>query len=244
MVNFNIEVAVQLGEFLRKKREERKVDLAKASEATLISPLYLEALENGEWHRLPGRTYASGYLKIYSRFLGVDSQEVLALFKQAYGGIEEKVSLVPEKISGRRKKNKNILRFLMVTFTILLVAFVFILISYRLPIFSKLNQEDRTVPAAEEAVSPEVVLPTPQPIPEFSVVVVLEPERLSWSEVRSGDRIVFSGILVPGKRYIFKSNEPIEISGKDGDRIKVNHNGNDLGYLASEGGDFEQTFGP
>ncbi|NSW75342.1 MAG: helix-turn-helix domain-containing protein [Candidatus Atribacteria bacterium] len=242
MVNFNTEVAVQLGEFLRKKREERKVNLEKASEATFISPLYLDALEKGEWGRLPGKAYASGYLKIYSRFLGVDPQEVLALFNRAYGGGEEKISLVPEKISGKQKK--NILRFLMVTFAILVVAFVFILISYRLPIFSELNREEKTVPIVEETIPPEEVLPTPQATPGFSVVVVLEPESLSWSEVRSGDRVVFSGILVPGKRYVFKSNGPIEISGKDGDRVKVNLNGKDLGYLASENGDFEQTFGP
>lgn len=242
MVNFDTEVAVQLGEFLRKKREERNVDLVKASEVTFISPLYLEALEKGEWDRLPGRTYASGYLKIYSRFLGVDPQEVLALFHRAYGGVEEKVSLIPKKVSGKHKK--SLLRFLMVTFAILVGAFVFILISYRLPIFSKLNREEGTVPIVEETMSPGEVLPTPQATPEFSVVVVLEPESLSWSEVRSGDRVVFSGILVPGKRYVFKSNGPIEVSGKDGDRVKVSVNGKDLGYLASENGDFEQTFGP
>ena len=244
MADFNLEMAVQLGEFLKKKREERKVDLHKVGEATFISPVYLEALEKGEWDKLPGRTYASGYLKIYSRFLGLDPQEIVTLFNQAYGESREKeqVVLLPEKASGRQKK--SLLRILLVTFAVLLALFIVVLVFYRLPILPKLTQEETTGLTAEGGPAEEEVVPTPEATPEFSIVLVLQPESLSWGEVRSGGNLVFSGILVPGKSYVFKSNSPLEISGKDGDRVKVSFNGNDLGYLSSENGDFERIFRP
>ncbi|MGC8777426.1 MAG: helix-turn-helix domain-containing protein [Candidatus Caldatribacteriaceae bacterium] len=245
MANFNAEMAVQLGEFLKKKREERKIDLTKVGEATFISPHYLEALEKGEWDKLPGRTYASGYLKIYSRFLGLDPQEILVLFNQAYGETRERenATLLPERVSRRQKKSA--LRVLIASFAILVALLIFVLVTYRLPIFPKLTREETTgmvtaeTPAAQVEASPPV-----ETAPEFSVVVVLQPENLSWGEVRSGDNLVFSGILVLGKSYVFKSNAPLEISGRDGDKVKVNFNGNDLGYLAPENGNFERTFGP
>lgn len=241
MKNFNLEVAMQIGEFLKKKREDRKVDLQKVGEITFISPIYLEALEKGEWDKLPGRTYVSGYLKIYSRFLGLDTKELLSLFNQAYEEPKEKVILLSEK--KLKTGERNILRFLVATFAILTVLFVFILISYRLPIFSKLTPGEGITTSVEET-STQEESPSPEATPDFSVVVVLQAEKLSWAEVRSGETMIFSGILVPDKSYIFKSNTPFVVSGKNGNRIRVNFNGNDLGYLSSEDGDFERTFGP
>lgn len=241
MKNFNLEVAMQIGELLKKKREDQKVNLQKVGETTFISPVYLEALEKGEWDKLPGRTYVSGYLKIYSRFLGLDAKELLSLFNQAYEEPKERAILLPEKEPKMGKR--NILRFLVATFGILIVLLVFVLISYRLPIFSKLTQGEITTTPVEEMLVQEE-FPSPEAIPDFSVVVVLQVEKLSWAEIRSGEAIIFSGILIPDKSYVFKSNTPLSVSGKNGNRIRVNFNGNDLGYLSSEDGDFERTFGP
>ncbi len=247
MRDFNPEIAVKLGEILRKAREEQNIDLNKAGESTLISPLYLAALEQGEWEKLPGRAYISGYLKIYSRLLKLNQEELLTLFRQAYEEKREKILLPTEKAIRRPKK--RILSLLITLFTTLVLLFIVILVFYPVSFFPRLTPHGESPSQiVAENISPEVTEPiesSPSPeIPLFAYMVILQPEKLAWGEVRSNGQLIFSGILVPNKSYVFKSNTPIEISGHDGDRVRIFFNGSDLGYLNSEQGAFERTFGP
>ena len=57
---------------IRSLREARGLTLADICQATKISVKNLEALENGEFHRLPPPVYTRSYLKAYARLLGED----------------------------------------------------------------------------------------------------------------------------------------------------------------------------
>ncbi len=70
-----------LGEQLRKARTDAGLTLDSASARTRIKRDYLDALESMDPRGLPSRTYATGYLRTYAQFLGLDAAACVEQFK-------------------------------------------------------------------------------------------------------------------------------------------------------------------
>jgi cytoskeleton protein RodZ len=66
------------GEALRREREMRGVSLEEVSNATRISTRFLLALENEQWHELPGGVFNRGFVRSVSRYLGLDEDALIA----------------------------------------------------------------------------------------------------------------------------------------------------------------------
>ncbi|MGH2448694.1 MAG: helix-turn-helix domain-containing protein [Chloroflexota bacterium] len=72
-----------IGGMLRETRESRFLSVFDAAQATHIKPVFLEALESGDYKLLPGAAYNVGFLRTYSEFLGLEPDDVL----QEYNGL-------------------------------------------------------------------------------------------------------------------------------------------------------------
>ncbi len=70
------------GELLRQGRLRQRLSIAECTKRTHIASLYLEAMEEERWNALPSESHRLGFLKLYSRFLGVPSEEILSLYRQ------------------------------------------------------------------------------------------------------------------------------------------------------------------
>lgn len=70
----------ELGSWLIRAREARGLTLEDAERDTRISRRYLQALESEQFDVIPAPVYARGFLRSYSQYLGLDPQELLALF--------------------------------------------------------------------------------------------------------------------------------------------------------------------
>jgi cytoskeleton protein RodZ len=66
-------------------RKNAGVSLREISERTKISMRNLEAIEGGEFKRLPGGVYATSYIRQYARAIGYDEFELLGLYHQVTG---------------------------------------------------------------------------------------------------------------------------------------------------------------
>lgn len=69
---------------LRDARLSRRISLSDAEKATKIKLRYLEALEHGDWNKLPSSTFIMGFIRNYSTYLGLNPETVLALFRREY----------------------------------------------------------------------------------------------------------------------------------------------------------------
>ncbi|WP_067931304.1 helix-turn-helix domain-containing protein [Alicyclobacillus kakegawensis] len=69
----------ELGETLRRRREELGMDLDQVERMTKIRKRYLSAIEQGDWSALPGDVYGRGFVRSYAEALGLDG---LALLRQ------------------------------------------------------------------------------------------------------------------------------------------------------------------
>jgi cytoskeletal protein RodZ len=70
-------MAATIGEQLRLAREERGIPLREISDETRISIRYLEAIESGDFKRLPGGIFNRSFVKAYARCIGYDEKEAL-----------------------------------------------------------------------------------------------------------------------------------------------------------------------
>ena len=81
-------------------------ELKDVATALRIRLLYLEALEDGRFDDLPGMTYAVGFLRSYSEYLGLNPGEMVDRLKRetATGTVQADLDFpIPPKEGGRPK---------------------------------------------------------------------------------------------------------------------------------------------
>lgn len=75
----------ELGRLLREARTAKEMSLADVEAATRIRQKYLDALERGEFQRLPRGTIARGFLRTYASYLGLDVEAALRQYTEESG---------------------------------------------------------------------------------------------------------------------------------------------------------------
>jgi len=73
------------GAKLKLEREKRKITLEQISVSTKIGIRMLQALEEDKFNQLPGGIFNKGFVRAYSRFLGLDEDQTIADYLQASG---------------------------------------------------------------------------------------------------------------------------------------------------------------
>jgi cytoskeletal protein RodZ len=81
-------------------RGNRGISLAQIAESTKISIRSLEAIERGDFHKLPGGIYNTSYIRQYARAIDYDESAILAVYHQAM-----KPAAVLEKGTGSNNRN-------------------------------------------------------------------------------------------------------------------------------------------
>jgi cytoskeleton protein RodZ len=81
------------GGLLRRTREDLGWDIRDVAGALRIRVDYLEALERNTVDGLPGPTYATGFLRAYAEYLGLDGHEIVRRFRAEKTGLHAKAEL-------------------------------------------------------------------------------------------------------------------------------------------------------
>lgn len=71
-----------LGTRFRLARENKNISLRQAEQDTRIRRKYLQALEDEDLTSLPSAVYVKGFVRNYASYLGLDPNEMLALYRQ------------------------------------------------------------------------------------------------------------------------------------------------------------------
>ncbi|MEE2997321.1 MAG: RodZ domain-containing protein [Pseudomonadota bacterium] len=102
--------AAELGAMLRETRENLGQDLETVAQDLRIRRGYIEAIEDGRLEDLPGSVYASGFLRGYSDYLGLDGEKIVRRFRMAGSKISNKTRLqMPSPVEDGRLPNASIL---------------------------------------------------------------------------------------------------------------------------------------
>lgn len=156
-----------LGEDLKKAREEKGLTLSQAAEKTRISRTFLEALENGEYSVIPGEVFVSGFLRSYARELGLREKEVMARYKEAVGQSQSVSTDAP--VAASKPAPPAVERKFSLSKAVGIVAVIALLFIIFAVIFS--NEESEPQKAEPAAVTNTVPPPEPKPFTELTGLV-------------------------------------------------------------------------
>lgn len=102
--------AAELGAMMREMRENLGHELDAVARDLRIRLVYLDAIESGRLADLPGNAYASGFLRSYSDFLGLEGDEIVRRFKVAGAEISSQPQLhLPSPVEEGRLPTVSIL---------------------------------------------------------------------------------------------------------------------------------------
>ena len=89
-----------IGTILKSSRLKSKKSMEEISSELCIRKIYLTALEEGDYETLPPIPYGVGYVRTYARYLGLNPDRAVKLYKDASKIEEDKneiANIVPEK---------------------------------------------------------------------------------------------------------------------------------------------------
>jgi cytoskeleton protein RodZ len=152
-------VVIGPGRHLREARESRKLTQGQVAAQLRLQTRIIEALENDDYTTLPGSTFVQGYLRSYSRLLGLSENNIVALAQLSSVAEPSLVSSISE---GGSEVSSRDLPFRMVSFLILLVAVIGLgwWLSQREPMSASVSPQMEQTEGGEQGLSlPEEATP-------------------------------------------------------------------------------------
>jgi len=71
----------QVGDFLRDVRKRKGLSIDEIAEGTGIRAQYIDALENGDYAKIPGDVFIKGFIRNYGNFLNLDGNALVEQYK-------------------------------------------------------------------------------------------------------------------------------------------------------------------
>ena len=103
-----------------------KIDVHEVEEKTKIRAKYLRALENEEYDLLPGPAYVKSFIRSYADYLGVDSRELIDVYKQTHERTEDDGSVFGARLDRGPKRSRRRLWIAIVILVAIVIAVLFL----------------------------------------------------------------------------------------------------------------------
>lgn len=264
-------VQSQLGMRLREARERRGISIAQAAAETRILQRYLLALEEGDYHHLPGDVYARGFIRNYAQYLNLPAEELVEIYRAERGGsapIRVIPAAVPPKTRSCLAPSVFIVFFLVAVLAVgaYLVANALgltrtnlaglatatptqIATPQPLPTASPgpTSSASSATPQPSEMLTPIVSSPTITPTtgPAAPLVVDLRVTNAeSWMRIIVDGRIVVQGLRSPGWSERFQAQREIRVRAGNAGSVEVSLNGGPFERMGGAGQVRDLVFTP
>jgi cytoskeletal protein RodZ len=206
------------GENLKRQRELRGIELREISEATKISFRFLQALEADRIDVLPGGIFRRSFVREYSRYLGLDTDRLVAEFMEAYP--DDKTA---EKKPAPHTPSGGFYRRLFIGL-VLLSACGGLSWSFSRPepraairpapaAPARLFPEDRLIPGIARDAATAVPAPAPAPAAtEGPLVLTLTAREECWVRVEVEGRVLMNEVLASGRSETLQADNELLLS--------------------------------
>ncbi len=75
---------IRIGAQFQEERKNQNLSIEEVSRATKIRTEFLNAIERGDYKKLPSPAYAHGFVRNYAKFLGLPVERSLAIFRREF----------------------------------------------------------------------------------------------------------------------------------------------------------------
>ena len=128
---------MDIGQTLKKHREERGISLGELAKITRVPEKHLADLEAGAFERLPGDVFVKGFIRAHARAVGADDVTLAADFEASRSPAPDVTTQMPAAIVQEPDRGK---RFGVA------IALVILLILFTLALSIVLQPRQRNVP--------------------------------------------------------------------------------------------------
>lgn len=219
-----------VGEQLAAARRARGLDVADIAQTLKLGPRQVEALENGDWHALPGQTFIRGFVRNYARMVQIDAAPLMAQLDEILEKPTNSLA-VPEvrpasmPMAGGTNSRRD--RAVMLTGggLVLLAALIYFLLPNDLSAWRENTQSllDSLARKEEPAATPPSTAPAPaDPVfpPGATPQQVMNPQALAPAEVApaaSGPAAANPAPVAnaPQMRFVFDKESWLEVRDRD-----------------------------
>lgn len=210
------------GAHLKQARERRGISLRQIASSTKISTVALEALERGDFSKLPGGIFSRAFVRAYAIEVGLEPEETLAEFDKALGTFVDRrnedadrpeVTADDRQFLEQQRKAAIALRVALVVLAVIIVAAI---VWWRF-VWS-VRSTAMVVPV------PELVAVTPEPVAQAStaaeqgtaptqaaLIVEIETTGACWVQVLADGVSVVSREMNAGAREVVQANRELTL---------------------------------
>jgi len=231
----------EIGDILRRAREEKGLSLKDIQEVTKIRLRYLEAIDEGNFDAIPGEVYRKGFIVNYANVVGLEGQAVLQKYHDLKSVQEEQSKqeqlLVEQEESAPQKSNLNNEWIKGIYLGVAGALAIVLLISFfLLPSLHKSKSEEITqsveIEETNDSDNNQTLFPAP-------ITITAEFKQRVWVQVVADGEYIF---MRDGRT--FDSTEPVQVwTAQQEMQIKMGNpagvvltfNGKKLGPLGPDG---------
>jgi transcriptional regulator with XRE-family HTH domain len=112
-----------LGQVLQEARERKGCSWSEIEAATGLWPDYIQALESGEYHKFAGTAHLRSALRLYGRYLGLNTKRLLGLLERSLAG-EDDAATPRREASPRPASYDRLVAVLVASLSLALCAIV------------------------------------------------------------------------------------------------------------------------
>lgn len=260
-----------VGYTLRQERERQNLSIEDIEQGTSIRALYIEAIENGEYDKLPGTVYTKGFIKNYAKFLNLDAD---AMVKEFMGDIAELSGAAqtpvaeetpaksqernpePKPIKSERKplgysvqeKNRSSSGGLVIAAVVLIAALAGVAWSWLSSSDGEVVKVEPTPIEQVQPVTPEeqnnnpTAVANANPVPTDSVNVQARFNDRCWLLVTVDGAVVQEGVVEGGQTLTWEGKDSINFRLGNAGAVEFFQDGKSLGVLGAVGDVVDKTF--
>ncbi len=206
-----------IGDKLRTTREEKSLSIDQVARDTNIAKRYIVALEDEAFAEFPGEPYLVGFLRNYSDYLGLDSEEIVGLYKNFK--IQEQPVPMEELLETKKRRTGGPRVYYIVSAAVVVALIVYALVSILSSPKSGSASGASMRPAGREYVLKDEIVETRFESGDTVVVPV------GGKSVRVKLTVVNDSLVLtyPGGQQTLKLGEekPVDLTGDNVPDVKV-----------------------
>lgn len=252
-----------LGDTLRKEREKQRLTIQDVELGTSIRASYIEAIEKGDYSKMPGRVYTKGFIKNYANFLNLNGDEFVKQFLSevsptpiAAEKIEEISSNENKKttfsVSGKRLEIENKFSTNHLVAAIVAIAVLVGGVFYSMQdsesevakVEVQKTQEVKNTPPPDQVASVTPAPPPPAPVAPTVDGVNLKASFSDdcWMLVTIDGAVAYEGVINAGQVMDWKGNSNVNVRVGNAGAVEFIMNGQSFGKLGEEGDVVDRDF--
>lgn len=184
----------EIGSSLREARERRSLSYGQVEADTAIRTRYIRALEDEDFHILPGPTYTKGFLRAYAEYLGLDGQPFVDEFNSRHhdprGAIEHQpITSRPRSRPQQRRRQRRESNLIMIALAAIVAVSFLVVLALRFPPQPTAPYNTNTGPGPTTSHTPATTNTVPShgpsgPSKRFTVTLTLS--ATTWVEATTG----------------------------------------------------------